>query len=169
MKQWLQGLAYRFQDFMRGRYGDDGLNRFMLIVALIIMVVEMFLPYSIARIVLDIIGWALIIFIIFRMFSKNTEKRRAENARFQRITERFKGSSSKRTSSTRTSSSSNTGSAKDSHTSRAARRAANAAPYRKENKVFKCRKCGQMLRVPKGKGKVKVTCPKCGESFIKRT
>ena len=39
----------------------------------------------------------------------------------------------------------------------------------KDYKVFNCRKCHQMIRVPKGKGKIKITCPKCGNSFIKKT
>ena len=31
----------------------------------------------------------------------------------------------------------------------------------KEHRYFKCPNCGQMLSVPKGKGKIRVTCPKC--------
>lgn len=34
---------------------------------------------------------------------------------------------------------------------------------------FKCKKCKQELRVPRGKGKICVTCPKCGEKVIKKT
>lgn len=29
--------------------------------------------------------------------------------------------------------------------------------------------CGQKIRVPKGKGKIEITCPKCGQKFVKRT
>jgi predicted SprT family Zn-dependent metalloprotease len=39
----------------------------------------------------------------------------------------------------------------------------------KDYKVFDCKECHQMIRVPKGKGKIKITCPKCGNSFIKKT
>ena len=35
-------------------------------------------------------------------------------------------------------------------------------------KFFKCPLCKQKLRVPKGKGKVEITCPKCGNKFIKK-
>lgn len=38
----------------------------------------------------------------------------------------------------------------------------------KEYKVFNCRKCHQMIRVPKGKGKIQISCPKCGNTFIKK-
>lgn len=34
--------------------------------------------------------------------------------------------------------------------------------HRKTHRVYKCKQCGQFIRVPKGVGKVEVTCPKCG-------
>ena len=42
----------------------------------------------------------------------------------------------------------------------------------KDRKVFRyytCRSCHQTIRVPKGKGKIEIRCPKCGNSFIKKT
>lgn len=36
-------------------------------------------------------------------------------------------------------------------------------------RVFKCPTCGQKVRVPKGKGKISIHCPKCNTDFIKRT
>ena len=39
----------------------------------------------------------------------------------------------------------------------------------KDNKYFRCPSCKQMVRVPKGKGKVEITCPKCRTRFDKRT
>ncbi len=40
---------------------------------------------------------------------------------------------------------------------------------RKTHKYFKCDKCKAILRVPKGKGKIEITCPKCGSKLIKKT
>lgn len=40
---------------------------------------------------------------------------------------------------------------------------------RKDYKYYKCPNCKQNLRVPKGKGKIVVTCSKCGTKFSKRT
>ena len=37
---------------------------------------------------------------------------------------------------------------------------------RKEYKIFKCKSCGRIVRVPKGKGKIEVTCPICGNKTI---
>lgn len=36
-------------------------------------------------------------------------------------------------------------------------------------RIFKCPTCGQKVRVPKGKGKISIHCPKCNTDFIKRT
>lgn len=38
-----------------------------------------------------------------------------------------------------------------------------------KNKYYKCPTCNQKLRVPRGKGKIKISCPKCRTEFIKRT
>lgn len=39
----------------------------------------------------------------------------------------------------------------------------------KSHRYFKCSSCGTYSRVPKGKGKIKITCKKCGTQMIKRT
>ena len=39
----------------------------------------------------------------------------------------------------------------------------------KEHRHFDCPRCRQPVRVPRGKGKIAITCPKCGEKFIKKT
>ena len=39
----------------------------------------------------------------------------------------------------------------------------------KEHRYFTCPRCRQMVRVPRGKGKIAITCPKCKEKFTKKT
>ena len=39
----------------------------------------------------------------------------------------------------------------------------------REHKYFDCPRCHQPVRVPRGKGKISITCPKCGEKFVKKT
>ena len=39
----------------------------------------------------------------------------------------------------------------------------------KEHRYFECPKCRQLVRVPRGKGKIAITCPKCREKFVKKT
>jgi predicted RNA-binding Zn-ribbon protein involved in translation (DUF1610 family) len=40
---------------------------------------------------------------------------------------------------------------------------------RKTYRFFRCPRCGVTARVPKGKGKIKITCPKCGNSFVRKS
>lgn len=39
----------------------------------------------------------------------------------------------------------------------------------RKNRYFTCPKCHQTVRVPRGKGKISITCPRCKEKFIKKT
>ena len=39
----------------------------------------------------------------------------------------------------------------------------------RQNRYFNCPKCRQMVRVPRGKGKIAITCPRCREKFVKKT
>lgn len=40
---------------------------------------------------------------------------------------------------------------------------------RKTHKFYRCSQCKTSLRVPKGKGKIKIRCPKCGAEIVKKT
>lgn len=44
-----------------------------------------------------------------------------------------------------------------------------ALKARRQYRYFKCKECGQQLRVPRKKGKIEITCPKCRHTFIKKT
>lgn len=39
----------------------------------------------------------------------------------------------------------------------------------REHRYFDCPRCRQQVRVPRGKGKISITCPKCREKFIRKT
>ncbi len=39
----------------------------------------------------------------------------------------------------------------------------------RQHRYFECPKCHQPVRVPRGKGKISITCPKCKEKFVKKT
>jgi len=124
---------------MMGRYGPDHLGIAMVILSLALYVVH----GLIVRLnVLVIVSYALLAVTLFRMLSRNIDRRRAENDKFIRrwwplktkIKRRFAKIKSART-----------------------------------HRFFKCPSCRNTLRVPKGKGKLQITCPKCGERFVKKT
>jgi len=109
---------------------------------------QLSLALMIAAIVLNFIPYAwyvsfvFVALALFRMLSKNVVKRRSENDKFMMAVGRVKSGFMKFKSRMK---------------------------ERKYFKIFKCPGCGQCLRVPKNKGKISITCVKCGKKFIKRT
>lgn len=90
---------------------------------------------------LSIVGLIAIILALLRMMSRNIDRRRAENARFLKLIRPVTQWFKLR-----------------------------RTIYRdKEHCYFKCPNCGQRLRVPKGKGKITVTCRACGASFQEKS
>ncbi|MEG0229458.1 MAG: hypothetical protein RR549_00860 [Oscillospiraceae bacterium] len=136
-------LMVKFQHFMYGRYGNDSFGFFLIIFSLILTFVSNFFrgDLNIVFYLIDIFSTILIVFAIFRIFSKNINKRRNENNKFSKIwypiKNRFKSKTAKMKDTT--------------------------------HKYFKCSKCSQQVRVPAGRGKIEICCPKCGFRFIKKS
>ena len=120
------GLFRRFANavarFMYGRNGMDQLNLLLVVCVLVLYLVSGLL-------------------VIFRMFSKNLYKRRAENAKFAGWMWKLK-------------------SAQDG---------ARARHADKDHKYFTCKNCKTICRVPVGKGNIIITCPKCGAQIKAKT
>ena len=79
-------MKEKFYRFMQGRYGQDQFSRFLLILGLICLAVNIFVRSSI----LYWVFWILLIYTYFRMFSKNHAARYAENQRYLNATARFR-------------------------------------------------------------------------------
>lgn len=82
-----------------------------------------------------------ILVVLFRVLSRNYARRRAENAKFLTVA----GPAIRWFKLQRT------------------------IHRDKEHRYFKCPNCGQQLRVPRGKGKIFITCRNCGVSFDEKT
>lgn len=126
---------------MYGRYGSDGLSLFLVSAALVLWIIGELVPVDIVQTVLFVISYVALIFSIFRMFSRNYGRRRSENEKFMSLVSPIlQGFQRKR-----------------------------AHMRDKDHVYFRCPNCGQMLRVPKGKRRISITCRNCGHVFQKKT
>lgn len=144
MKRFFQDLGYKFQRFMVGRYGIDKLWTVLLVCYMILIVIANIL-YRFSKVsyyAIFALATALIIFAIFRVFSKNIEARKNENNAWLS----FAGKIRQKNMLNK-----------------------NKWKQRKTHKFVKCKKCKKTLRLPKHKGKINVTCPYCSNQFIVNT
>lgn len=150
MNNW----RYKLFQFMQGRYGMDELGRFLLIVSMIAILLSNFRHLHI----LYLPGLLILAYTYFRIMSRNPFKRQQENQKYIAFRQHF----SRRKSTAGTTSGWRS---KKTGTWQADAGAQDASQYN----FYRCRNCGQTVRVPKGKGTLKITCPSCGNSFIDRT
>ena len=108
---------------------------------LALLLVSLFLSDTAKWIVFGV-ALAVTVYSYFRIFSKNCYKRSAENAKF--ITARYRALAP-------------------------VRRMKQRAALRKGHRFFRCPACKSEVRVPRGKGKIRITCPKCGERFVRKS
>lgn len=119
---------------MMGRNGVDNLGLAALWGGLILSMLDLLLGTGVLR----IIGLAMYIYSIFRIFSRNTYKRAAENRRYVELSTSWK-----------------------TKLSQWFMRLKNGRTY----KYFKCPQCHVMLRLKRGCGEKTVHCPKCSHEF----
>ena len=129
-KMWLMNM-------MDGRYGPDDLSKGMLILYIALFILNLFTGMPI----LYFLGLILIVLTVFRMFSRNTEKRRMENEKYleckKKVTAFLK-------------------------------RQKNRLRDIKTHRYRKCPHCKAVLRLPLKKGEMGVNCPRCKEHFTVR-
>lgn len=126
--------------FMYGRNGVDALCWAMVVCELVLAVVSSLLRIEALSAVVGVVTWVLWLLVLWRMFSRNLAKRRAENAKFLSwwgpIAANARGAKARRAD--------------------------------KAHKYVRCG-CGTWCRVPRGVGKVELKCPKCGATHIVKT
>ena len=134
-------MKEKFIRFMQGRYGVDQLSKFILILGLVAVVVSAVFDDALS-LSMYILGWLLVIYCYFRVFSRNIPKRYAENQAFLAKTYKIRAFFQRQKS---------------------------IWQQRKTHHIYTCPSCRQKIRIPKGKGRIEVRCPKCGTTFIKNS
>ena len=92
--------------------------------------------------VLWVLALLVLVYTYYRMFSKNVARRREENGKYLQLQYKL---------------------------TVGVKNCADRWKQRKEFVFFRCPDCRAMLRVPRGKGRIRVTCRKCGNAFEKKT
>ncbi len=123
--------------FMIGRYGNDNLNRFLTAISIVCLVLSLFGPR-----IFYLLAIAILVYVYFRMFSRNIYKRTMENNLYMRYEYRIKQyfATLKRDMN-----------------------------QRKTHHIYRCPSCRQKIRIPRGKGRIEIRCPKCSQTFIKKS
>ena len=130
-------MREKFARFMSGRNGNDQLNLFILIADIVLLLLAGIFADSLGKVLYPLVI-LLLGYAYFRMLSCNLYKRSEENGKYLRL--RYKLMAELRV-----------------HRERWVQR--------KDYKFFTCPSCKTTLRVPRGHGKIKVVCRKCGNSF----
>ena len=126
---------------MSGRNGNDALNRFLLTADFVLILLSVIFSRSLSRFLMPLVI-VLLGITYFRMLSRNLVRRSDENYKYLRLKEELLVHF---------------------------RLAKERWVQRKDYKFFICPACKATLRVPKGRGKVKIVCRKCGNSFTGKT
>lgn len=124
--------------FMYGRNGVDSLGKFVLAISIIVMLLAGWTD----SLILSYLSWIGIIYLYFRMFSRNIYKRSSENQWYLNKTYKIRTFFY---------------------------RQKNLLLQRKTHHIYKCPTCRQKIRVPRGKGQIEIRCPKCNTRFIKKS
>lgn len=130
--------------FMYGRNGWDQLNQALFRGYLVLWAAELlcfFMKKEMAVHILEGVLFFLMLVILFRAFSRNLSRRRTENQKWVNWYCRVKNRNA----------------------------GARARHADKEHKYFTCKSCKAICRVPVGKGKIVITCPKCGAQINAKT
>lgn len=131
----------RLYAFMAGRNGLDRLGIISLIAAIVLKNLAWFFRSWLYG-ALNLVALALFGYTAFRVLSRNVAKRRSENYALIHAMDRLRIWYDH--SKTRRS-------------------------QREQYKFFTCPGCKNKLRVPRGKGKLQITCPRCGQRFSGKT
>ncbi|MDO5156066.1 MAG: hypothetical protein Q4D51_08870 [Eubacteriales bacterium] len=144
LQKYLSMIRQDIKNGMQNRCGLDQLNNLLMLVGFIFVVIALFTN----KWIFTLIGTVFIVLCYLRVFSKKIEKRRKENDLYMK----YMGGVVRYVEYVILCIKMKIRSISD-----------------KEFAYFVCKNCKQIVRVPKGKNKVSIRCPKCNNTFIKST
>ena len=142
LKDWMTQIKRNIQRFMIGRYGTDELSMFLIRAALVCMIIAMLPKFN--RI--SLLGWTLLVIGIYRSCSKKITARGRERDWYLKRVAKIRPLIQPKINIVK-----------------------RMWADRKTHRYFKCKNCKSWVRVPKGKGKIEISCTKCRTKMIKRT
>lgn len=144
LQKYITMLRKDIKEAMGRRCGLDELNNLIMLVGFLYVVAALFTKNKIFLLV----GAAFVVLCYLRVFSKNVAKRKKENDFYMRYMGKV---------------------VLEARLLKLMIRMKGKSLLDKEYVYFVCDQCHQVIRVPKGKNKVNIRCPKCDHTFVKRT
>ncbi len=140
-------MNYTSNSPFNGRNGADELSVTLIVTAVLLLIACPIFTSGYLSYILIALALFLLALALWRSFSRNVAKRREENWNFVRF---FRGKTEEE---------------KKAERERRQKRKENEKIYA----YFTCPRCRKELRVPRGKGKIRIKCPGCSNEFIRRT
>ena len=122
-------------------YGRYGTDQLGFVTLFLVLILNIVFTFT-GWDILYVLGIMLTVVCIWRIFSKNISRRYAENQKFLQMTAPVRNAAIRWIAQMRD---------------------------LKTHRHYHCPECRQKIRVPKGKGKIQITCPKCHHEFVKKT
>ncbi|HCJ09413.1 MAG TPA: hypothetical protein DHV96_13970 [Lachnospiraceae bacterium] len=144
LQKYITMLREDIKEAMGRRCGLDELNNLIMLVGFLYVVAALFTKNKIFL----LLGAAFVVLCYLRVFSKNVDKRKRENDFYMRYMGKV---------------------VLEARLLKLMTRMKCKSILDKEYVYFVCDECHQVIRVPKGKNKVNIRCPKCNHTFVKRT
>ena len=138
-------MMNKLRQWMYGRYGNDELSLFMWIVSLVLLVASSIVT-ALAKtevlgyVALGLRGLGLVLLILMLLRMFSRNISRRQAENYKFL-----------------------------NFGRKFKKLFRRRPDAKTHRYFKCPGCGQTVRVPRNKGKISITCPRCATKFIKKT
>ncbi len=139
----MDNFRERLNRFMQGRYGVDDFARGTFIAALALIIISTLMgPRSRFGSILETLGLIALVYNCYRIFSRDISRRYDENRAYLEKTASLRDWWNKEK---------------------------NVMKQRKDYHIYSCPGCGQKIRIPRGKGRIEISCPKCHTRFIKNS